>query len=75
MSKAATPATGELSSLTPRERDVLLMVGKGFTTAEVARLLEMTVPTVGWYIKTIFRKLQVSSRVEAAVLACKAGWL
>ena len=63
------------SPLTPREREVLLFVGKGCTNAEIAELLKITESTVGDYLKRIFKRLDVDTRVEAAVWACKQGWL
>jgi DNA-binding NarL/FixJ family response regulator len=63
------------SELTPREREVLTLVGKGCTDGEVANLLGITAGTVRSYMQVIFEKLDVSGRVEAAVWACKQGWL
>lgn len=63
------------SPLSPREREVLILVGKGFSNAEIGRLLDLTSHTVASYIRQIFVRLEVDSRVEAAVWACKQGWL
>lgn len=67
----ATPG----SALTPREKDVLLLVGKGITDKEIARLLGIARHTVRHHLKAINVRLQTSGRVEAAVWACKQGWL
>jgi two-component system, NarL family, nitrate/nitrite response regulator NarL len=61
--------------LPPRERDVLILVGKGCSSKEVGRLLNMTPHTVNDHMKRIFRRLDVDTRVEAAVWAAKQGWL
>jgi DNA-binding NarL/FixJ family response regulator len=59
--------------LTERETEVLRLIARGFTTAEVARLLNISVNTVPTYIKEIYRKLNVSSRAEAALTARNLG--
>jgi DNA-binding NarL/FixJ family response regulator len=64
-----------LQRLTPREREVLVYLGKGFTNAEVAKLLGLKYCTVIDHVKAVYTKLDVNSRVEAAVIAAKAGWL
>lgn len=68
----AAPAESA-ADLTARERDVLGLVGRGLRTAEVARALGLTESTVASYIKTIYAKLGVSSRVEAARRAARMG--
>lgn len=67
------PASEEVESLTPRERDVLLLVAKGYTVAETARSLELRPSTVAGYVKQVYRKLQVSNRAEAALEAQRQG--
>jgi DNA-binding NarL/FixJ family response regulator len=59
--------------LTERETEVLRLIARGLTTAEVARLLNISVNTVPTYIKEIYRKLNVSSRAEAALTARNLG--
>jgi two-component system, NarL family, nitrate/nitrite response regulator NarL len=59
--------------LTPREREVLTFLSKGFTIKEIANLMSIKWFTVNDHIKAIYRKLNVSSRAEAAVLASKQG--
>lgn len=63
------------TSLTPREREVLTLVGKGFGYSEVARLLGISSDTVNEYMRRVCRRLEVNTRIEAAVLAAKQGWL
>jgi DNA-binding NarL/FixJ family response regulator len=59
--------------LTERETEVLRLIARGLTTAEVARLLNISTNTVPSYIKEIYRKLNVSSRAEAALTARNLG--
>ncbi len=59
--------------LTPRESEVLTYLSKGFTIKEIAALMGIKWFTVNDHIKSIYRKLNVSSRAEAAVLASKQG--
>lgn len=59
--------------LTPRETEVLTYLSKGFTIKEIASLTGIKWFTVNDHIKSIYKKLNVSSRAEAAVLASKQG--
>ena len=63
----------DLPALTPREVEVLTFLSKGFTIKEIAALMSIKWFTVNDHIKSIYRKLNVSSRAEAAVLASKQG--
>lgn len=57
-------------SLTPRERQVLILLNQGLRNSELAQQLGLTVPTVKRHLQNIYGKLEVSSRTEA-VLLCK----
>ena len=59
--------------LTPRESEVLTYLSKGFTIKEIANLMSIKWFTVNDHIKSIYKKLNVSSRAEAAVVASKQG--
>ncbi len=59
--------------LTPRETEVLTFLSKGFTIKEIANLMNIKWFTVNDHIKSIYKKLNVSSRAEAAVMASKQG--
>ena len=63
----------EYERLTPRESEVLTYLSKGFTIKEIASLMGIKWFTVNDHIKSIYKKLNVSSRAEAAVLATKQG--
>lgn len=60
-------------ALTERERDVLTLLAKGFTVARVADLLDITRNTAAGYAKSVYRKLNVSSRAEATLEAARRG--
>ncbi|WP_395107153.1 response regulator [Actinomadura sp. SCN-SB] len=67
---AARRRTG---SLTPREREVLALVGTGLSNAEIARRLHVVEGTVKAYVSAILTRLQVRNRVQAAIIAYEAG--
>lgn len=59
--------------LTARETDVLRMIGRGLKVAEAAGALGLSELTVASYVKAIYRKLDISSRAEAALEAARRG--
>src|ERR1017187_2549158 len=59
--------------LSDRENEVLLWVAKGYTLPEIAVQLKLSRHTVSDYVKQIYRKLNVSSRAEAALEAQRLG--
>ena len=67
--KTANP----IDELTSREREVLALVASGLSNAEIGGRLGLAEKTVKQYMTSILGKLQVASRVEAALLAYKAG--
>ena len=60
-------------ALTERENEVLLRVAKGFTLPEIGVQLNLSRHTIADYVKQIYRKLNVSSRAEAALEAQRLG--
>jgi len=62
-----------LDELSAREREVLELVAAGLTNAEIGGRLGLAEKTIKHYMTNLLGKLQVSSRVEAAVLAYKEG--
>ncbi|GAA3840991.1 LuxR family transcriptional regulator [Sphaerisporangium flaviroseum] len=59
--------------LTPREREVLLLLGQGWTNRQIARRLFITEKTASVHVSNILTKLGASSRGEAAVTARRLG--
>jgi len=54
----------ELDRLTPREREVMRLIARGFTYREVAKELVLSVKTVETHVSAVLRKLQLSDRHE-----------
>lgn len=72
-STAKTTSTDLLAELTPRELEILRHVAEGESNKAIGRALDITDGTVKLHVKSILRKLNVRSRVEAAVLAVEHG--
>jgi len=52
----------ELDQLTPREREVLRLIARGYTYKEIARELYISAKTVEHHVSSVLRKLQLSTR-------------
>jgi two-component system, NarL family, response regulator LiaR len=71
-----TLADGErdpIDRLTPREREVLVLIGRGFPNKRIARELGLAEKTVKTHVGHVLAKLGVTDRTQAAVLAVRAG--
>lgn len=66
--RAASPGTvdEELDQLTPREREVLRLIARGYTYKEAAAELVLGVKTIETHVSAVLRKLQLSNRRELA---------
>lgn len=62
-----------VNSLTPRERDVLILASKGATRPYIAQLLGVKPSTIHDHMKCIHEKFNAPTTVECAVIAAKAG--
>jgi DNA-binding NarL/FixJ family response regulator len=63
----------EESGLTPREREILNTIARGFSYAETAELLGVSLATVHTHLKSTYRKLAVHSKTEAVFEANRLG--
>ncbi len=61
--------TPEIESLTPRERETLAWLTRGVSNKEIARELDLAESTVKVHVQSVLRKLNIKSRVQAAVFA------
>ncbi|WBQ08641.1 response regulator transcription factor [Kribbella sp. CA-293567] len=69
----ATAAKEQIEVLSPREREVLALVGAGLSNAEIAGRLFVVEGTVKAYVSAILTRLAVKNRVQAAIVAYEAG--
>jgi DNA-binding NarL/FixJ family response regulator len=60
-----TQTNGETVELSPREREVLELLARGYLYKEIAEMLQIGVQTVNTYIRRIYEKLHVRSRAQA----------
>ena len=69
--EAAVPASASdlVQSLSPREREILAEIARGASNKEIARTLDIAEATVKIHVQHILRKLNLTSRVQAAVYA------
>jgi len=75
---AATPQDPEIPavaapSLTPRELEILGLVGCGMSNKAIARRLNISAHTVKYHLEAVFAKLSVRSRAEAAIQGLRRG--
>ena len=73
--KSLEPERKEHKALSQREHDILVLLAKGLSFAEIGNLLNISPPTVTAHVKKLYRKLQVHSRAEAVYEASCLGVL
>lgn len=81
MFASALPDTGgapasedpRLASLTPREREILMLMARGMSNAEIAAHLVVSATTVKTHVGNVLAKLDVRDRVQAVVVAYETG--
>jgi DNA-binding NarL/FixJ family response regulator len=71
--RSAAAANAHLSGLTPRETEILRLVGTGLTNAQIAQRLVLSEATVKTHVKHLMAKLHLSSRAQAVVVAYETG--
>ncbi|MEV7729580.1 response regulator transcription factor [Streptomyces sp. NPDC087917] len=70
---AAPAVHRDLAALTPREREVLTLMGRALSNTELARQLTLSEATVKTHVARIFAKLTLRDRAQAVVLAYETG--
>jgi DNA-binding NarL/FixJ family response regulator len=70
---AGPPAAEELADLTPREREVLALVGRGLSNAEIADELVLSPLTAKTHVARVFAKLGARDRAQLVVVAYESG--
>ena len=68
-----SPRDGSLEGLTPREREVLHHLARGYSYKRIAARLSISARTVESHVGAVLRKLQLSSRHEVAHWAASRG--
>lgn len=71
--KAKASDSGPLALLTPREMEIMRLIGLGLSTAAIAKKLHRSVKTIEWHRVSLGTKLGVTNRVELARIAIAAG--
>jgi len=70
-----SPTGPSYDSLTPKEKEILPLLCQGLSNKQIAQSQYLSVRTVENHLASIYEKLDVSSRTEAAVLAIQNGWV
>ncbi|MDG4859586.1 LuxR C-terminal-related transcriptional regulator, partial [Streptomyces sp. T-3] len=67
------PAPRPLGGITAREREVLTLVGRGLSNAEIAAELHISVATAKAHVARLFTKLDARDRVQLVIIAYELG--
>ena len=73
---SGTPAQASdprIDSLTPREKEILVLMSQGMSNAEIAEHLVVSATTVKTHVGNVLAKLDVRDRVQAVVVAYETG--
>jgi two-component system, NarL family, nitrate/nitrite response regulator NarL len=74
-SKKTNPDDTDIAALTPREREIIALIGEGLKNKQIAARLFLSERTVHHHLASIFHKLGVTDRLELAVFAQRHGLL
>jgi DNA-binding NarL/FixJ family response regulator len=70
---APPPGEPELKPLSEREKEILQLIAKGVSNSEAAKLLTLSKATIRTHLEHIYRKLEVTNRVEAVTEGIRKG--
>jgi DNA-binding NarL/FixJ family response regulator len=70
-----TPTPAQMTQLTPREREVLILLAQGQTNAEVAKQMSISEATVRTYVSHVLTKLRVREKAQAVAAAYQTGFI
>jgi len=71
--KPTNPEAANIATLTPREREVITLIGEGLRNKQIAQRLFISETTVRHHLTSIFSKLHVSERLELVIYAYRHG--
>ncbi|MDF5754016.1 response regulator transcription factor [Spongiactinospora sp. TRM90649] len=71
--ESARPVAGELSGVTEREREVLVLIARGLSNAEISEHLHLSAGTVKSHIGRLLAKLQARDRAQLVIAAYESG--
>nr|BFE59336.1 response regulator transcription factor [Dactylosporangium thailandense] len=69
----APPPSAGLADLTPREREILQLIGRGLSNTDIAAELVISMATVKTHVRHLLQKLALRDRAQAVVLAYETG--
>ena len=72
---ASEQAETENEELSPREREVLQLLGKGYSNSRIADEMDVKERTVRLHLENLMSKMGVDNRVEAVLAAIRRGWI
>ena len=68
-----TSAPAQIAQLTPREREVLILLSQGLSNTDVAKQLFLSVATVKTHLANVMKKLDVKEKAQAVIIAYQSG--